>query len=101
MGCIFGFGYHDTFCPCELVTIKDPDVVDIVCDFCERKLRCAYRKERSCDTFEDYLLCRIDEELHNILNNFPHTCGYGLTKEEYDTVSINLNKICDGNMTYS
>ena len=101
MVCIFGLGSHDPFCPCELVTVKDPDVADIVCCDCERRLRCAYQKDHDgCETFEEYMMCRIDAELHYIWDNFPRTCGYGLTEEEFDIVDANLEKICDANMVY-
>jgi hypothetical protein len=41
MPCIFGFGFHEEFCPCDLVN-EGSDLDQLVCDQCNVLLRLEY-----------------------------------------------------------
>jgi hypothetical protein len=107
MPCIFGFGTHD-FCPCDLLTTDDSQLVDVVCSQCKRRLRCQYNaflndKEASIDwddDFDDFVAFQADDRLHEICANYPKSCAYGLTKKESKIVSNKFGKVCDQYMTY-
>jgi hypothetical protein len=107
MPCIFGFGFHIGFCPCDLLMTDELHLLDVVCPNCKRRLRCEYNailndKEviGGWDDFDDFVYSRLNRQLHEICVSYPQSCAYGLTKTESKTVGEKFGKVCDQFMTY-
>ena len=107
MPCIFGFGFHASFCPCDLLMTDESHLLDVVCPNCKRRLRCQYNavlndKEVNVvwEDFNDFVYSRVNEQLHEICASYPQSCAYGLTDTESKTVGDKFEKVCDQFMTY-
>ncbi len=82
--CIFGFGFHDSLCTCNLVEVDFSELSKLVCSKCETKLRSEYNslladeriKQDRDGNFGDFLTIHINERLQNLainFNNCEHT----------------------------
>ena len=82
-------------------------LLDVVCPDCKRRLRCQYNallndKEVNGDweDFDDFVYCRLNDQLHEICASYPQSCAYGLTDIESKIVREKFGKICNQFMTY-
>jgi hypothetical protein len=99
MVCIFGFGLHDWFCPCELVDKQHSDLEDVLCSDCKEVFWTEYleflkdEKINWDGDFEDFLYVHIESRL-NVLDmqmEDLHDCN--LTDWEYENVFLKFYRM--------
>jgi hypothetical protein len=99
--CIFGFNFHDWFCPCELLYIRPSELGRLICSDCKYQLENDYeiflndRKEDWNGDFEDFLAVHIDERFKNLRMIYPESCKHNLTIKQLEVVEMKLGRMYD------
>ena len=95
MPCIFGFGFHDWFCPCQLVNAKMSDLDELLCSKCKSKFRSEYKtflsdekvKSNWDGNLEDFLYVHIESRLSVTEMSLDDIYECGLSENQCDEVS--------------
>jgi hypothetical protein len=101
MPCIFGFEFHDWFCPCELLYVRPSELGRLICSDCKYQLKTDYetflndKKESWNGDLEDFLAVHIDERLKKLRVMYPELCKSKLNIKQYEVVDRKLGMMYD------
>jgi len=101
MPCIFGFGFHEKFCPCELVN-KSSDLGQLVCDQCNFLLQLEYGRFTSSPNqkdwdgdFQDFVGVFIEDRLKILEYRFHENDECDLSDREYELADEKFQRMSD------
>lgn len=101
MPCIFGFEFHEWFCPCELLYVRPSELCKLICSDCKYQLKTDYetflndKKEIWKGDFGDFLGVHIDERLKKLRVMYPELCTSKLNIRQYEVVDRKLGIMYD------
>lgn len=100
MPCIFGFKFHGTLCPCQLLNAKYSDNDSLICPRCENRLRLDYdcfanELKEEWPEFEDFLgEVTLDRLMHLRFEHIDR-CNFDYTEEQYNEMVRKMNQMIE------
>lgn len=102
MPCIFSFGIHKEFFPCDLVNKKE-SLDELICNKCDVIMKLEYerfakKQDRWDGDYLDFLHVFIEDRLKILETRFlehEEFCDCGIGDEKYDLAKEKFQEMCD------